>query len=143
MKPLKLLPFLLMGLFFASCQPKDTIGILYVLNLSEADTISLVSAENDTLNVPRGKSYFDGCVYLAHIYGTWSKDSHAYSVRNSAVSSLNIKSVIIDGTGYTLTDSLSASFRKVGLYKKLVEEREELIYVMDDPFIELVKSTCR
>ena len=139
---LKLLPSFIIGMLFASCQPQETIGVLYMLNTSNVDTISLVSLEDDTLVVPKG-CYSQGRVYFANIYGTWSESHYSYSMLNSAISSMNIKSILWDDQEYVLTDSLSKSFIKISSYTKYIEEREEFFYEMDNDFIEQVKLTCK
>ena len=145
MKKLTILAVLVMGLLLASCDqhPNQTIGVLYVLNHSKVDTITLINVKNDSLDVPRG-GYGKGEVYLATICGTWDKHGSSYRVMNSPFTDdLKMKSVIMEGIEYPLTDSLAMSFRKVHTYFKKTDTREEYLYTLDDPFVELVKSTCK
>ena len=136
MKSFKLV-LLLIGVMFISCEEQEKLGILYLLNTSSAQQIELVSKSGKSMTVEKGILDI-GLVYFANIYGTWSEKGHYYGTSNCAVGSPIIKSIVIDDTEYILNDSISQSFFQISSYKKMVDEREEYYYEMDDHFVEQV-----
>lgn len=133
---------LLLGLMLVSCREKDKTGTLFLLNISSNPQIELLGESGKSLVVNKG-GYYTGLVYFANIYGTWDKNHYGYSILHCALVSPYIKSVTIDNSTYILTDSLSKSFSNIKSYTKIVDEREEYFYEMDDNFIKLIKQDCK
>ena len=136
------LAILLLGLLMVSCREKDKSGTLFLLNSSSNPQIELLGESGKSLVVNKG-GYYTGLVYFANIYGTWDKNHSGYSILHCALVSPYIKSVTIDNSVYILTDSLSKSFSNIKSYTKIVDEREEYFYEMDDNFIKLIKQDCK
>ena len=129
---------LLAGLMLVSCQEKEKSGVLYLLNTSKCGSIELVSTSGESVIVDRG-GYYHGFVYFAGIFGWWNDKYYSYSLMHCAVGEPQIASVILYNTEYVLNDSLANSFRNIRSYTKVVDEREEYFYEMDNEFVELVK----
>lgn len=133
---------LLLGLILVSCREKDKSGTLFLLNTSSVEKLELVSTLDQSVVVNKG-AYYTGLVYFATFYGSWNNNYSGYSLLNCALGSPYIKSVTIDNSTYILTDSLSKSFSNIKSYTKIVDEREEYFYEMDDNFIKLIKQDCK
>lgn len=133
---------LLLGLILVSCREKDKTGTLFLLNISSNPQIELLGESGKSLVVNKG-GYYTGLVYFANFYGSWNKSYSDYALLHCALGSPYIKSVTIDNSTYILTDSLSKSFSNIKSYTKIVDEREEYFYEMDDNFIKLIKQDCK
>ena len=125
---------LLFGLTLLSCERPYKLGTLYLINVSSCPEITLVSASGEAMVIPKG-GYYSGLVYFSNIYGTWSGEHYNVEFLHCVVTSPEIISIRLDNTEYQLNETISRSFSNMAYYTKIIDEREEYMYEMNDDFV--------